>query len=105
MQNSDIINELKSLLEQKFPQLVAKIIMFGSRVKGTADEFSDYDILLILNKQVDWRLEKEIQSVCWDIDYKFDLVTDVKMICIDDLSTIRGKQAYIQNALIEGIAV
>jgi predicted nucleotidyltransferase len=105
MRNKKILKELHDILENKFPETVDKIILYGSRARGNADKFSDYDILLILNKNIDWRLENEIQDVCWEIDYKYNILTDVKMIYKDDLNQIKGKQPYILNALTEGISI
>ncbi len=100
-----IAKELKKLLLSHFGTIIENVILFGSRAKRKTDNNSDYDILVILNKDYDWKFEKEIQDICWEIDYKYEILTDVKIISIDELNQIRGKQPYILNALNEGMAV
>ncbi len=100
-----ILIELKNLLNKKYPGLIDKIILYGSRVKGSANKFSDYDVLIILKKNYDWRFEKEIQNTCWEIDYKYDILTDVKIISKNELNQIRGKQLYILHALEKGVLI
>ena len=43
-----ILIELKNLLNKKYPGLIDKIILYGSRVKGSANKFSDYDVLIFV---------------------------------------------------------
>ena len=47
MFNQQAMNELKELLFKTFPDYIEKIILFGSQAKGNAQEYSDYDILVI----------------------------------------------------------
>ncbi len=100
-----ILHELKSLLNTKFPNSVDKVILFGSRVKLRISKYSDYDILIILKTNYDWRFENKIQDLCWEIDYKYNILTDVKIISKKELNQLRGKQLYILHALNEGVAV
>lgn len=105
MYDRNILNELKALLIKRFPGEIKEVILFGSQVDGDAEEFSDYDILIILNHDYDWQYERKITDVCWEIDYKYNIFTDVKVISTNELQTIRGKQPYIQNALENGLLV
>jgi predicted nucleotidyltransferase len=104
MDNKVLLEELKLLLNENFPGMLDKIILYGSRARDVADESSDYDILLVINRDFDWKLERQIQDVCWEIDCKYDILTDVKIISLNDLNHIRGKQPFILNALNEGIS-
>ena len=58
--NADI--ELLQRCKQAIRQVVpdADVILYGSRARGDADEYSDYDILIIVNGPVDMALEKII---------------------------------------------
>ena len=105
MKKIKLLQELRNLINEKYPDIVDRVILFGSRIRDIPDKSSDYDILIILKTNFDWELEKEIQDLCWEIDYKYDILTDVKIYSLDDLNTIRGKQLFIINALNEGIAV
>ncbi|MBP7552487.1 MAG: nucleotidyltransferase domain-containing protein [Spirochaetes bacterium] len=101
--NKTIINDLKSLLNFHFPELIENVILFGSQIDGKSREYSDYDILIVLREQYNWKLENEIIDVCYDIDLKYDIVTDIKVISKNELNEPRGKQTYIQSALTTGL--
>jgi predicted nucleotidyltransferase len=100
-----IMQELKSLLLKNFPGKIEKILLFGSRATGHAKKYSDYDVLLVLNGSYDWRLKNKVLSSCYEIDLKYDILLDVKIISHGELSTLRGKQPFILNALEYGVAV
>jgi predicted nucleotidyltransferase len=101
--NQLILNDLKQLLFTKFPNLIDKIILFGSQINQKFTEFSDYDILIILKNDYDWQLESDIIDLCYDIDLKYNIITDIKIISQKELNEPRGKQSYIQDAINTGI--
>ncbi len=45
--NQLILNDLKNILNSSFPNLIEKIILFGSQINGDFQEYSDFDILII----------------------------------------------------------
>ena len=103
MINRQAMQALKELLVTTFPNEIEKVILFGSRVKGTAEEYSDYDVLVILNHPYDWKFKNKIRDTSWEIDFQHDIFTDLKVISTDELQTIQGKLPFIQNALEEGV--
>jgi predicted nucleotidyltransferase len=105
MDNKKILKELKALLIENFSDCIDKVILFGSQALNTAKDYSDYDILVILKKDYDWQLEDSILSLCYEIDLKYDILTDVKLISRNELTTIKGKQPFILNALQHGLVI
>ncbi len=105
MDKKKILKELKALLIENFSDCIDKVILFGSQALNTAKEYSDYDILVILKKDYDWQLEDSILSLCYEIDLKYDILTDVKLISRNELSTIKGKQPFILSALEHGLVI
>jgi len=105
MEKLEILNELKSLLVKEFGPRIDKVILFGSQMNGDAHEFSDYDILIILKDDYDWRYKNEILGVCYEIDLKYDIITDVTIISHKEMETLRGKQPFIQDAIEHGVIV
>jgi predicted nucleotidyltransferase len=75
-----ILKELKNLLKEEFSDYIDKVILFGSQASNTAHEYSDYDILVVLKKDYDWHLEDAILNLCYEIDLKYDILTDVQLI-------------------------
>ena len=100
-----IVKELKELLQKHFPDDINKVILFGSQVNGDAREYSDYDVLIIVNNDYDWRYKKKIFHVTFDIELKYGILTDLKIISKKDLNTIKGKEPFILEALENGIIV
>ena len=103
MKHNKALKELKTILNVNFPDQIDRVILFGSRVAGRAAKYSDYDILIITKDDFDWRFKNKIFDVTWEIDYKYDLLTDIKLISTNELKTIKGKLPYIQQALEQGI--
>jgi len=100
-----ILNELKALLIKQFKGHIHNLILFGSQALGDARDYSDYDSLVIMENEFDWKLKDDILAACYEIDLKYDILTDVKLISKVDLQTIKGKQPFITNALAHGIAI
>lgn len=105
MLNQSALKELKSVLIKKFPDIIDKMILFDSQSNGTARDYSDYDILLVVNKSYNWQFESEIYDICSDINLKYNILTDIKIISKNELRTIRGKQPFFQTAINTGISI
>ena len=105
MENMMLLQKANLLLKKDFGDLVVKIILFGSRVDGTAREYSDYDILIVVNKTIDWKTKDSIRSVLYELNIQFDIIISVQFISEPELETILGKQPFIRNAIETGIAV
>lgn len=52
----------------------ARFILFGSKIKGGSDEFSDIDILIILEREVNTAVEGKIFDIGFDVDLKWEVV-------------------------------
>jgi uncharacterized protein len=68
MNNSDkIINRISSVIAQKYPD--AEIYLYGSRARGDAKPFSDWDLLVLLNfPNVSFSLETNIMDDMYEIE-------------------------------------
>lgn len=69
MNNSKtILNEIKRIVKEQEPS--AKIYLYGSRVKGNTHSESDWDILILLNKEkITPEIEKEITYPLYDLEF------------------------------------
>ncbi len=99
----NILNDLKYQLKLRFPDNLKDVILFGSHVTGKARKDSDYDILIVLKQKVDWKTEREISDICYEIDLKYNIVTDTHVVSEPELLTLRGKQPIFVNALSKGL--
>jgi predicted nucleotidyltransferase len=46
----------------------ADVILYGSRARGDADEYSDYDILILVNGDAELPLEQKIRSNVYPLE-------------------------------------
>ncbi len=99
-----ILKELKNLLTLRFGDDIENVILFGSRAKGMAYKNSDYDVLIVLNRDYDWQYQGEIISVIYTLELEYDIFIDTKIISTHELQhTIRGKHPLYVDAVQEGI--
>ncbi len=101
--NKILISELKDHLIKNYGDSVKAVVLFGSQAFGNSNKFSDYDVLIILDKDYTWKDENKILDLCYDINLKYDILLDVHIISNHELKTIRGKQPIFTNALKSGI--
>ncbi|RLE11802.1 hypothetical protein DRJ04_07350 [Candidatus Aerophobetes bacterium] len=66
------LTELKERILKKFPD--AEIILYGSKVRGDADEESDIDVLVLLREKVNTSIEEEIFNLSYNIELEYDVV-------------------------------
>lgn len=81
------------------------VILFGSQLTEKRSVESDNDILVVVKNKADWKLEREISDVCYDIDLKFGILRDTHVLSESDLTTPRGKQPIFVNAINKGYRV
>ena len=103
--NTDILRQLKHRLQQHFNNAIRDVILFGSRAKGTARDDSDYDVLIVLNKNdYDWKFRDEVTDVVYDLELDYDILVDKHLISIDELEhSLRGAQPIFRNAIEQGV--
>jgi uncharacterized protein len=98
-----IINDLKKHLQFHLGEIIKDVILFGSRSGNNYSEFSDYDVLIVVNDDFSGKLENKIFDLCYDIDLKYDIMLDIHVLSINELNSLRGKQPVFLNAIKTGI--
>lgn len=101
--NSKILSDLKSHLNTNYGNSVMDVILFGSQARGDAEEYSDYDILIVLDKDYSGKDENQILDLCYDINLKHNILIDAHLISRKELNSIRGRQPVFVNAIKSGI--
>lgn len=97
-----IVSEIEVSLRSRLSDNLRNVILFGSQLTGKQNKDSDYDILIVLKNKIDWREERAISDLCYDIELKYNIITDTHIISEPELSTLRGKQPIFINALEKG---
>lgn len=99
-----ILKELKKSLAEGFGDNINSVILFGSRAKGIADENSDYDIVVILKNDYDWKYEKQLSKTIYKFELEKGVLTDIHLISINQMNnTLKGKDPLFVNAIKNGV--
>ncbi|PSR03909.1 MAG: hypothetical protein BRD50_04950 [Bacteroidetes bacterium SW_11_45_7] len=98
-----ILSDLKNYLLNNYGDSIQDVILFGSQAKGQAVDYSDYDVLIVLEGDYTSRDENQILDLCYDIDLKYDILLDVHLLSTKELDSIRGRQPIYQDAIQSGI--
>ena len=98
-----ILEDLNFLLKSRFADDLKDIVLFGSQINERSHNDSDFDILIILTKKADWKIEREISDLCYEVDLKYNIITDTHVIGEPELNTLRGKQPIFVNAIAKGL--
>ena len=100
----DAIYELKSELLKSFSGV--ELILFGSKARGDFEEFSDIDILILVDEDIDQRLKDSIIGIAYDIELKYDIVFG---FIIENKKSWRSSRYKVmplyQNVEREGVVV
>ncbi len=62
-------------LLDRFPR--TQVILYGSKIRGDDEKFSDIEILILLDEEIDVELEKQVLDISYDIELEFDVVFGV----------------------------
>ena len=98
-----VLKDLNFLLKSRFADDLKDLVLFGSQAYGDANKDSDYDILIVLKEKADWKVEREISDICYEVDLKYNIITDTHVIGESELITLRGKQPIFVNAISKGL--
>lgn len=80
-----LINRLKKNLTDNYGEIISDIIIYGSLItKGKRD--SDFDLIIITSKEIDWKRKKEIKNEIYEIGIDNDVVFDPKVFSSYELN-------------------
>jgi len=99
-----VVTEYSSKLKENLVP-VEKIILFGSQARGTFEEGSDIDVLVVVEK-----LDKEMRAIIIDEAFNLSLQYDVSLIAIpcdidEFTSPLFQEDAFYKNINNEGITI
>ena len=101
--NIVILTDLKRHLTRNFDKSVREVVLFGAQTQGDSNDYSDYDILIVVDGDYTGRDENRVLDLCYDIDLKYNILLDVHLISVQELASIRGKQPIFVNAIKSGL--
>jgi len=84
----------------------AEIILYGSRVKGSSERDSDYDILVLVDNSLTKKLEDRISFAIYDLEYEADVILSVHMYEKKFFQSPLGRvMPLFNNVRAEGIRI
>ncbi|MCD4772170.1 MAG: nucleotidyltransferase domain-containing protein [Bacteroidales bacterium] len=102
MTNSDsILKKIKKIVQKNEPS--AKIYLYGSRVRGTAVSDSDWDLLILLDKdKITSDIEKSITYPLYDLEFDTGEVISPMVYSEKEWNTKYKITPYYFNVMREG---
>ena len=97
-----ILDDLKQSLTLSLSDNLKDLVLFGSQLSGKSSDTSDYDILIVVRDKTDWKLERQISDICYDIDLRYNIITDTHILSENEFETPRGKQPIFMKAIKNG---
>jgi len=102
-QEIKVIEKFKSLLEKRFKP--HRIILFGSRAKGDAEEYSDMDLVVIVEK-ADEELKNYISDCAWEAGFEYGIVLVPVVFTRKEWEEgIESQSLFVQAVKKEGISL
>ena len=84
----------------------AEVILYGSRARGDAGPESDYDLLVLVDGPVDWRLEDQIRQRLYGLELETGAVVTINAYNRSDwCSPLYRAMPFTQNVEREGIVL
>jgi len=69
------------LLRERFP--VEKVILFGSKARGSDDAESDIDLLILTSAELSWRERDAITDLLFDVECDYDVVISTVVVSME----------------------
>jgi len=71
-QDSAAISAAVRLLRSRFP--VERVMLYGSKARGTDDKESDIDLLVLTSRELGWKERDAITDALFDIELAYGVV-------------------------------
>ncbi|MFN3531175.1 MAG: nucleotidyltransferase domain-containing protein [Candidatus Brocadia sp.] len=86
----EAVIEFVTILRQRFGPRIKEIILFGSKVRGSNEKYSDIDILIVLDS-LSWEIKKTISQIAAQENIKHNVL----------ISTVRYDADTWENPVIK----
>lgn len=104
MKKDENIVKIKEVVKAIFPQ--SKIILFGSRSRDDFESQSDYDILVVVKKNLNIKEKRRYASIITDKLAEIEILADIIVKTEGDIIYYQDKIGSItREDLLEGITI
>ena len=99
--DNQILNQIKKIILEQEPK--AKIYLYGSRSRGTAKSNSDWDLLILLNKdKITPEEEQKISDPLYDLEFETGDVISPMIYSEKEWNTKHKITPFYKNVMREG---
>ena len=96
-----ILKKIKKIVIDKDPS--AKIYLYGSRSRGTAKDYSDWDLLILLDKdKISLEIEQGITYPLYDLEFDTGEVISPMIYSEKEWNSKYKVTPFYQNVMREG---
>lgn len=98
---SKLLDQIKSIVKDKEPS--AKIYLYGSRSRGNAKDDSDWDLLILLNRDsISSELEQRITHPLYDLEFDTGVIISPMVYSEKEWNSKYKVAPFYQNVMKEG---
>jgi predicted nucleotidyltransferase len=94
-----VIRELNEKLSREYDDFFG-ITFFGSRSRGDFSSDSDFDIVVLFSKELDWRKENDVLDMIYEKELEYDILIDAKVYHDEELK--KQNTPFRVNVMREG---
>ena len=109
LQNKEPLKEIKKIILEiasKYGIKIDKIILFGSRARGDYKPNSDWDIIIVIQKRIDKKLEEEFWLKVNRSLVKINIIPEVLIVEKDKFNSLSKEKGYVfYYAKKEGVII
>ena len=99
--SENILVVIKKLVEERDSS--AKIYLYGSRAKGNARKDSDWDLLILLNREkITSEIENKITSPLYDLEFETGEIISPMVYTLKEWNTKYNVTPFYKNVMKEG---
>lgn len=100
-ESNKILSEIKNTVKEKYPD--AQIILYGSRAKGIARDDSDWDLLILLNKEkITPEIEESVTYPLYDLEIELGAIISPMVYSLSEWNSKYRITPFYYNVMKEG---
>ena len=97
----NILEQVKRIVIEKEPS--AKIYLYGSRVRGNSKNDSDWDLLILVNKEkITYEIEKNLTDSLYDLEFDSGEVISPMIYSEQEWNSKFSITPFYHNVMTEG---
>jgi len=97
----NVLDRIKRIVLERDP--LAKVYLYGSRARGTMKPDSDWDLLILLNKdKISADVEKSVTSPLYDLEFEIGEVISPMIYSETEWNTKHRVTPFYSNVMKEG---